>query len=81
MRTTGHRDNPRARRSVQVSSVVGRRKSVKATLRDLLIRKAIVAFSRLLDVPNDAFETSSVPNASFGTSGTAWAAVWPAGVL
>jgi len=30
-----------------------------------------VAFSRVLDVPNDAFETPNVSNASFGTLGTA----------
>jgi len=30
-----------------------------------------MAFSRVLDVPNDAFETSNVSNASFETFGTA----------
>jgi len=41
-------------------------------LRPVLLRgKPKVAFSRLLDVPNDAFETPNVSNASFGTFGTA----------
>ena len=42
--------------------------SVKATLRDLLRGKANLASWYFPGVPNDAFGTPNVSNASFGTS-------------